>query len=590
MKKSFVISQQYLLLPIKAQEETRQVAFYCEGKKILEFAVPVSDCGAAGDKAGKQAYAFNYYAPIPMREWMGKEICIEGDVPENFLEAIAFSEEMPDVAQRRPLIHFSANVGWLNDPNGLMYHDGVYHMFFQYNPCDTRWQNMSWGHAVSRDLLHWEQKETVLLPDEDGPMYSGSAIVNEQGMLGLPKDAEILFYTCAGSSSEWSREKKYVQKIAYSTDGEIFQKREGCVLEHITRENRDPKVYWHEGKQVYYMALFLEGYDYAIFNSGDLEHWEMTQRLSLPNARECPDLQKVPVEGGGHKWMFWGADGYYFLGDFDGSRFETDGVQHNAYQTMLPYAAQTFWGTDRVIMVPWMRTDNKGKVFTSVMGVPRQLSLVKKGDDFILRQKLADEFENSKERVLEQSLAGGEVTYRQEKEAALEVKLYPQKGAGFEVNLYGTVLTMEPGSGRIIIGGVAERGGHIKGDTVLAFDKERLASEQISRESLAAAGFSLEGLDEEIPRPVWGKATKEEFKQFREKVAKMPSWADAGIRVLETGADPESISILTDGEVLEITVDEGLVSDAYETVTDVLCGEVKVKVQGDVKVEISQIP
>lgn len=590
MKKSFVISQQYLLLPIKAQEETRQVAFYCEGKKILEFAVPVSDCGAAGDKAGKQAYAFNYYAPIPMREWMGKEICIEGDVPENFLEAIAFSEEMPDVAQRRPLIHFSANVGWLNDPNGLMYHDGVYHMFFQYNPCDTRWQNMSWGHAVSRDLLHWEQKETALLPDEDGPMYSGSAIVNEQGKLGFPRDAEILFYTCAGSSSKWSEGKKYVQKIAYSTDGKTFQKREGCVLENVAGENRDPKVYWHEGKQVYYMALFLEGYDYAIFNSGDLEHWEMTQRLSLPNARECPDLQKVPVEGGGYKWMFWGADGYYFLGDFDGSRFETDGVQHNAYQTMLPYAAQTFWGTDRVIMVPWMRTDNKGKVFTSVMGVPRQLSLVKKGDDFILRQKLADEFENSKERVLEQSLAGGEVTYRQEKEAALEVKLYSQKGAGFEVNLYGTVLTMEPGSGRIIIGGVAERGGHIKGDTVLAFDKERLASEQISRESLAAAGFSLEGLDEEIPRPVWGKATKEEFKQFREKVAKMPSWADAGIRVLETGADPESISILTDGEVLEITVDEGLVSDAYETVTDVLCGEVKVKVQGDVKVEISQIP
>ena len=590
MKKSFVISQQYLLLPIKAQEETRQVAFYCEGKKILEFAVPVSDCGAAGDKAGKQAYAFNYYAPIPMREWMGKEICIEGDVPKSFLEAIAFSEEMPDVAQKRPLIHFSANVGWLNDPNGLMYHDGVYHMFFQYNPCDTRWQNMSWGHAVSRDLLHWEQKETALLPDEDGPMYSGSAIVNEQGKLGLPRDAEILFYTCAGSSSKWSEGKKYVQKIAYSTDGKTFQKREGCVLENVAGENRDPKVYWHEGKQVYYMALFLEGYDYAIFNSRDLEHWEMTQRLSLPNARECPDLQKVPVEGGGYKWMFWGADGYYFLGDFDGSKFETDGVQHNAYQTMLPYAAQTFWGTDRVIMVPWMRTDNKGKVFTSVMGVPRQLSLVKKGDDFILRQKLADEFENSKERVLEQSLAGGEITHRQEKEAALEVKLYPQKGAGFEVNLYGTVLTMEPGSGRIIIGGVAERGGHIKGDTVLAFDKERLASEQISRESLAAAGFSLEGLDEEIPRPVWGKATKEEFKQFREKVAKMPSWADAGIRVLETGADPESISILTDGEVLEITVDEGLVSDAYETVTDVLCGEVKVKVQGDVKVEISQIP
>ena len=380
-----------------------------------------------------------------------------------------------------------------------------------------------------------------------------------------------------------------MQKIAYSTDGKTFRKREGCILEHITRENRDPKVYWHEGKKIYYMALFLEGYDYAIFNSRDLVHWEMTQRLSLPEARECPDLQKVPVEGGGYKWMFWGADGYYFLGDFDGSRFETDGVMHNAYQTMLPYAAQTFWGTDRVIMVPWMRTDNKGKVFTSVMGVPRQLSLVKKGDDFILRQKLADEFENSKERVLEQNLAGGEITHRQEKEAALEVKLYPQKGAGFEVNLYGTVLTMEPGSGRIVIEGIAERGGHIKGDTVLSSDKERPASEQISRERLAAQGVSLAGLDEEIPKPVWGKATKEEIKQFRKKVEQMPSWADAGVRVLETGADPVSISILTDGEVLEITVDDGLVSDAYETAADALCGEVKIKAQGEVKAEISQI-
>ena len=162
------------------------------------------------------------------------------------------------------------------------------------------------------------------------------------------------------------------------------------------------------------------------------------------------------------------------------------------------------------------------------MVVPRQLSLVKKGDDFILRQKLADEFENSKERVLEQSLAGGEITHRQEKEAALEVKLYPQKGAGFEVNLYGTVLTMEPGSGRIIIEGIAERGGHIKGDTALSFDKERPASEQISRERLAAQGVSLEGLDEEIPRPVWGKATKEEFKLFSCLLYTSPSPRDRG--------------------------------------------------------------
>ncbi len=601
MKKSVLITQKYLLLPIKMEEENKILAFYQGDEKILQLEVPVSASGESADQgaAEKRAYEFNFYAPIPMEEWRGQRICVEGDVPESFLEAIAFSEDMPHTVHKRPLIHFSADTGWLNDPNGLMYHDGVYHLFFQHNPCDTRWQNMSWGHAVSKDLLHWEQKETALLPDGDGPMYSGSAIVNRQGMLGLPEDAEILFYTCAGSSSVWSEGKKYVQKIAYSIDGKTYRKKEGCVLPHVTGENRDPKVYWHEGTQLYYMVLFLEDYDYAVFNSRDLEHWEMTQRLTLDMTRECPDLQQVPVEGGGSKWMFWGADGYYFLGDFDGSHFETDGIRHKAYQTMLPYAAQTYWGTERVIMVPWMRTDNKGKVYTSLMGIPRQLSLVKKGEDFILRQKLVDELEEQKEMALEQTLAegeggvsgdaGAELTFRQESDAALEVKLFPKKGAGFQVDIYGTICTMEPGSGRIIIEGVAERGGHIKGDSVMGHDKERAASEQIARERLAAKGISLEGMDKEIPRINPQEVSREEFKQFMKRIAEQPSWADAGVRVLEIGPDPESISFLSDGEILEITVDEGLVSDAYETMTDVMSGEVKVRSEGEVKVEISRI-
>lgn len=573
MKKSILISQEYLLIPIKAEAETRLVSFYDGETKFLELAVPVSVFAAGAydgpGKAAKEAYAFNFYASIPVWEWKGAEICIEGDVPENFLEAIAFSDGMPQVAQKRPLIHFSPNTGWLNDPNGLMYHDGVYHMFFQYNPCDTRWQNMIWGHAVSKDLLNWKQKEIALLPDADG-------------------------------TSAWSEGKKYVQKIAYSTDGNSFQKKEGCVLGHVAGDNRDPKVYWHEGKKLYYMALFLEGHDHAIFNSKDLEHWEMTQRITLERTMECPDLQQVPVEGGGSKWMFWGADGYYFLGDFDGSRFETDGAIHRAYQTMLPYAAQTFWGTDRVIMIPWMRTGNKGKVYTSLMGIPRQLTLAKKGEGFILRQKLVDEFEESKEKVLEQTLSGktkdaagpeasGELVFRQEDEAALEVKLFPKEGAGFKVDLYGTVCTMEPGGGRIIIEGVAKRRRDVKGYSALSFDKERSASEQTARKMLAVQGASLEGMDADVPKIIPGKTSKEEFWQIMKGIMEMPSWADAGIRVLEIGSDAESISFLSDGEILEITVDEGLVSDAYETGTDALCGEVKIKADGEVKVEIARM-
>lgn len=169
-----------------------------------------------------------------MREWKGEEIVVEGEVPESFMEAVALSNELPWIPHKKPLIHFSPNTGWVNDPNGMIYQDGVYHLFFQHNPCDTRWQNMSWGHAVSRNLLHWEQKGDAIFPDEDGTMFSGCGIVNEQEKFGLPKDAEIFFYTCAGGMSEWSKGKKFVQKIAYSTDrGETFFKKKGHVLEHI---------------------------------------------------------------------------------------------------------------------------------------------------------------------------------------------------------------------------------------------------------------------------------------------------------------------------------------------------------------------
>src|SRR5699024_2710544 len=107
----------------------------------------------------------------------------------------------------RPSVHFTAVHGWINDPNGLIYADGLFHYYFQYNPFDTEWQNMSWGHAVSRDLLHWRQEETVMSPDEDGPIFSGSAVENQQGLLGQPQEALLYFYTAAGGSSRWSAGK-----------------------------------------------------------------------------------------------------------------------------------------------------------------------------------------------------------------------------------------------------------------------------------------------------------------------------------------------------------------------------------------------
>lgn len=139
-----------------------------------------------------------------------------------------------------------------------------------------------------------------MFPDENGTMFSGCAILNERGLLGLPKDTPVFFYTVAGSASEWSKGKKFVQRIAYSTDqGETLTKIEENVLEHIEADNRDPKVYWHEEKQLYYMVLYLDKNDYAIFNSSDLKNWVMTQKLTIPGAWGMPGF---PGDSGRRRW------------------------------------------------------------------------------------------------------------------------------------------------------------------------------------------------------------------------------------------------------------------------------------------------
>lgn len=535
MIKKIEVCCDYLLIPVMAEEKTERIAIYDGEEKLYEFAVPV------GRNEG--IYAFHYYAPVPMSAWRGKCVTIEGDVPENFMEAVSLSDNVLQRTDKRPFIHFAANTGWLNDPNGLIWHDGIYHLFFQHNPFDIIWENMSWGHAVSSDLLHWTQKDDVLFPDGDGTMYSGCGMVNEREELGLGKDAEIFFYTCAGDNSEWSRNKKFVQKIAYSIDhGNTLVKKEGCVLGHIADGNRDPKVYWHEKSEVYYMVLYLEKNEYAIFNSRDLEHWEMTQKMTFPLAWECPDLREVPVEGGGTRWMFWSADGYYFLGDFDGSCFETDGVCHEAYQSMLPYAAQTFWGCGRVIIIPWMRTCSRGKVYTGMMGIPRQLTLVEKDGDYILRQKLVDEFENSKEKVFSGSFGrdSDEIIYEQKCAAAVEVKLTLETNADFMVNIYGTVCTYDAGKALLKIDGIAERGNDVNKAARIK-DKENLSCEE--------------------PDSRW----------------------------IRTGEQLRSISFLSDGEILEVTAEDGLVCGAYETKEDRKSGKIRIETDGKGEVEIFQI-
>ncbi|MDE7206078.1 MAG: glycoside hydrolase family 32 protein, partial [Lachnospiraceae bacterium] len=217
MERTMKITEHYLYIPVCAGKEERKLEIFIEEegafrKKIHEFMVPIADTKA-------EEYPCDYFAEIPVEQYLDKQLCISMDAPKAFMNQIKNKGKQHGAESHKPLIHFAADAGWTNDPNGLVYADGVYHFYFQYNPFNTSWQNMSWGHAVSADLLHWEQKDTVMFPDESGTMFSGCAITNEREMLGLPKDALLFFYTAAGDANEWSKGLAFTQKIAYSLDG-----------------------------------------------------------------------------------------------------------------------------------------------------------------------------------------------------------------------------------------------------------------------------------------------------------------------------------------------------------------------------------
>lgn len=240
---------------------------------------------------------------------------------------------------------------------------------------------MSWGHAVSKNLLQWEELDQVMYPDRDGTIFSGC---------GWKQDEKLMFYyTSAGGDTPWSKDRGFVQKLAISTDGGMtLQKQPEIIVDKIGKDTRDPKIFWHEETKAYIMVIYIEGNEFGILRSTDMYNWEISQRFELEEAWECPNLMKVPTEEGGHKWMFWSADGFYYWGEFDGYRFTTDGKKHMAYLGTEQYAAQTYAGVeDRIIQISWLRLENTGEVYTGAMGIPREIICRKKGDDYVLVQK-----------------------------------------------------------------------------------------------------------------------------------------------------------------------------------------------------------
>lgn len=458
-----LIEHDYLYIPVVAEGEMQEFLMFHNEEKVFHVYVP---CGVEGDDGN---YRFNYLSPVPTDAWKGKEITFGGNYPESFFETITQGDELQytkkiralqeePVATGRPLVHFTPPYGWMNDPNGLVYDNGVYHLFYQHNPFGTAWNNMSWGHATSKDLLHWEHKPVALLPDEKGAVYSGSGLLNEHGLLDLPKDALLFFYTVSGGSgdSAWSKGRTFHQAIAYSTDhGKTLHKLGKEIVPFMVKENRDPKVYWHEESQGYIMSLYLIDCAYAILRSTDLIHWEMTQKLQFETANECPDLRPVPIRGGGEKWMLFTASGEYFLGDFDGYRFTNLSESKSAYKTSLPYAGQTYNNAPgRVVLMHWLRTKNEGRLFTSMMGLPRELELIPMDGELVLAAHPIKEWKEAKSQketllaVTNRKQAFANVTVP----AAIGMKVFLGEAKQLEFNFFGNLCSYDADTGLFICG------------------------------------------------------------------------------------------------------------------------------------------
>lgn len=273
----------------------------------------------------------------------------------------------------RPDYHFTPNENWMNDPNGMVYKDGLYHLFYQHNPNSSKWGPMHWGHAVSKDLITWDHRPIALYPDSLGTIFSGSAVVDKNNTAGFGKDALVALYTSNFEERiDSKRVRTQTQSIAYSTDnGKTWVKYAGNpVLENPgKRAYRDPKVFWHEGSSKWIMSI-TEGEIIGFYASEDLKKWDKLSEFGEGigihgGVWECPDL--IPFEFNGKQiWLLivsinpkgpnGGSGTQYFLGDFDGTTFTSfdDEVRWLDYG-MDNYAGVTWSNTeDKALFIGWM--------------------------------------------------------------------------------------------------------------------------------------------------------------------------------------------------------------------------------------------
>ena len=390
-------ADKYILLPVEEEEGYAHIRVIKDNQVVKEF-----NCKLAINKT-------DYNVPLDVSEYGGDvllDIQFSGDkrsigLINNFVcwKDIKATNvfDSKNREKFRSIYHHTPVYGWMNDPNGMFYKDGVWHLYYQYNPYGSQWENMTWAHSTSTDLIHWKNHGEVIRPDALGTIFSGSSVVDKENTAGFGKDAVVAFYTSAGAAQ--------TQSIAYSTDnGETFKKYvNNPILTSDVPDFRDPNVFWNEEVKQWNLILAV-GQQMNIYSSKNLKDWKYESSFGEGYGNhggvwECPDLLKM-----GDKWVlicninpggpFGGSATQYFVGSFDGHKFTCEskpevtkwmdyGKDH--------YATVSFSNAPdgRIVVLPWMSNWQYAnqvptQQFRSANGLPRDLGLYSyNGEDYV---------------------------------------------------------------------------------------------------------------------------------------------------------------------------------------------------------------
>lgn len=396
------------------------------------------------------------YVPFALSAYKGQHISIEiQGVPETALcwkeLKLSGSFDMVNKESFRPVYHHTPAYGWMNDPNGMFYKDGVYHLYFQYNPYGSVWGNMHWGHSTSTDLMHWKFEGCAIVPDAWGAIFSGSCVVDHENTAGFGKEAVVAFYTSA-KSTPWGDIQ--MQSMAYSLDnGKTFTKYEGnSILTSSEKDFRDPKVFWYAPGKHWVMILAV-GQHMEIYSSVNLKEWKKESEFGAMQGAhggvwECPDLVEIPVEGTREKkWVlicnlnpggpFGGSAAQYFVGSFDGKKFVNESPTQTKWMDWGKdnYATVT-WNNapdGRCIALGWMSNwqyanNVPTRQYRSANTLARDLTLYREGQELYLKSTPSSEVKKARGKKV--SIPSFKVSEKHEM-----VNLFEEKQGAYEVEI-----------------------------------------------------------------------------------------------------------------------------------------------------------